>query len=131
MVRYSFLDTSPKKLNMVARQIRGLPVTNALAQMIVSKKKAAEFVRKLLVRATVLADKLQDIPTEKLVVGKFLGFSDENREPDEPLAQSFVGRGPVSKKIDIKGRGRFGLIQNKTAHLTIVVQEAGSKPSKL
>ena len=75
MVRYSFLDTSPKKLNMVARQIRGLPVTNALAQMIVSKKKAAEFVRKLLVRATVLADKLQDIPTEKLVVGKFFGVS--------------------------------------------------------
>jgi hypothetical protein len=41
------LKTSPRKLNLVAKQIRGLPVAQAITQMKFSPKRAAQHVEKV------------------------------------------------------------------------------------
>jgi len=94
---------SPQKLAMLAKQITGLPLEAAMIQMQFSPKKSAHNIFALLsnVRANLLLKKQN---TEKYVV-----------------QQALVGRGPYIKKIDIKGRGRHGIIRHPHAFIRILL----------
>jgi ribosomal protein L22 len=117
-----FFPTSVKKLVMLARQIAGKPVDEAIQQMKWSKKKFAAEVKYHLEEARDLAvvqrgmglgkvngdvfDKPRKVQDKD---GKWIEIADPTRLY---VAQSWVGRGPWrGKEIDYKGRGRMGVIQ--------------------
>ncbi|KOS20720.1 54S ribosomal protein L22 [Escovopsis weberi] len=129
-----FLPTSVKKLVMLARQIAGKPVDEAITQMKWSKKKMAAEIKYYLEEARDLAvaqrgmglgqvnselfDKPRKIQTKE---GKWLEITDPSRMY---VAQSWVGRGAWrGKSIDYKGRGRMGIMQHPTTSFTVVLKE--------
>ncbi|KAH7011976.1 ribosomal protein L22/L17 [Ilyonectria destructans] len=133
-----FMPTSVKKLVMLARQIAGKPVDDAITQMSWSKKKFAAEVRYYLEEARDLAiaqrgmglgqangetfAKPRKIQTKE---GKWIEISDPTRMY---IAQSWVGRGTWrGKKIDYKGRGRMGIIRHPSTSLTILLKEEKSR----
>lgn len=118
-----FMPTSVKKLVMLARQISGKTVDDAITQMQWSKKKFAAEVKYYLEEARDLAvaqrgmglGKVNGETLTKPVKiqdgeGKWLEITDPTRMY---IAQSWVGRGPWrGKRIDYKGRGRMGIIKH-------------------
>lgn len=118
-----FIPTSVKKLVMLARQIAGKPVDEAITQMEWSKKKMAAEMKYYLEEARDLAiaqrgmnlgrvkgellDKPRKIRTKD---GKWLDINDPTKIY---VAQSWVGRGAwLGKELDYKGRGRHGIIKH-------------------
>ncbi|KAJ2612348.1 39S ribosomal protein L22, mitochondrial [Coemansia sp. RSA 1365] len=98
---------SPRKLGMLARQITGQPLNEAIRQMQFSSKRAAKRIRSSLAHARRNAIVQRKMNPENMIV---------------KLAR--VGKGmKFRKKIDIKARGRFGIIRNPTAHLKYVLWE--------
>ncbi|KAF7548997.1 hypothetical protein G7Z17_g6682 [Cylindrodendrum hubeiense] len=133
-----FMPTSVKKLVMLARQIAGKPVDEAITQMSWSKKKFAAEVKYYLEEARDLAiaqrgmglgeangetfAKPRKIQTKE---GKWIEITDPTRMY---IAQSWVGRGTWrGKKIDYKGRGRMGIIRHPSTSLTILLKEEKSR----
>ncbi|KAJ2801901.1 39S ribosomal protein L22, mitochondrial [Coemansia guatemalensis] len=105
---------SPRKLGMLARQITGQPLNEAIRQMEFSSKRAAKRIRSSLVNARRNAIVHRKMNPENMIV---------------KLAR--VGKGTFRKKMDMKARGRFGIIRNPTAHLKYVLWEKpeGIKPT--
>lgn len=117
-----FIPTSVKKLVMLARQIAGKPIDEAITQMTWSKKKMATEIKYYLEEARDLAvaqrgmslgrvrgELLKEPQKIRTKDGKWLEITDPTRIY---IAQSWVGRGAwLGKKIDYKGRGRMGVIQ--------------------
>eukprot|EP00043_Microstomoeca_roanoka_P001342 m.32214 g.32214 ORF g.32214 m.32214 type:complete len:210 (-) comp10764_c0_seq1:202-831(-) len=85
------IRTSPWKLNLVAKQIRGLSIDDAIAQMTFSKKDAASAVRQVLVLTKNNAK--------------------ANHGVEDPsnmhVAESYVGKGMYGRGIRRANRGRF------------------------
>lgn len=123
-----FLPTSVKKLVMLARQIDGKTLEDAITQMQWSKKKMATEIKFYLEEARDLAiahrgmglgringeifEKPRKIQTKE---GKWLDINDPTRLY---IAQSWVGRGTWrGKEIDYKGRGRMGIIQHPSTSM--------------
>lgn len=118
-----FMPTSVKKLVMLARQIAGKPVDEAIQQMQWSKKKFAAEVKYHLEEARDMAvvqrgmglgkvngDLLGKPRKVQTKDGKWIEIADPTRLY---VAQSWVGRGPWrGKELDYKGRGRMGIIQH-------------------
>ncbi|KAK5990959.1 Large ribosomal subunit protein uL22m [Cladobotryum mycophilum] len=129
-----FLPTSVKKLVMLARQIAGKPVDEAILQMKWSKKKMAAEIKYYLEEARDLAiaqrgmglgqvnGELLDKPRKvQTIEGKWMDITDPSRMY---VAQSWVGRGAWrGKSIDYKGRGRMGVMQHPTTSFTVVLKE--------
>ena len=74
--------SSPQKLNLLAQQIRGLPVERALAELQFSPKRPAKDVRKLLQSAIANAENNHNLDIDSLVV-----------------AEAHVGKNLVMKRI--------------------------------
>jgi large subunit ribosomal protein L22 len=104
------LRTSPRKLNLVVRQIRGLPCGDALAELKFSKRRIAGEVRKVLESAIANAENNHQLDVDRLVV-----------------AEAVVGRGPVLKRWRARARGRVGRIQKHFSNLRVVVREREEK----
>ena len=103
------LRVSPQKLNLVAQLIRGKKVSTALADLEFSQKRIAKDVRKCLESAIANAENNHDLDIDDLVV-----------------AQAFVGKSIVMKRIQFHGRGRTGRVTKPFANITIIVrQQAG------
>ncbi|KAG6058046.1 hypothetical protein E4U17_000550 [Claviceps sp. LM77 group G4] len=129
-----FMATSVKKLVMLARQIAGKNLDDAITQMTWSKKKFAAEIKYYLEEARDLA-----IAQRGMGLGKVNGEvlpeprkikTKEGRwiEVTDPtsmyIAQSWVGRGPWrGKSIDYKGRGNRGIIQHPSTSFTVVLKE--------
>ncbi|KAF4447608.1 hypothetical protein F53441_8865 [Fusarium austroafricanum] len=129
-----FMPTSVKKLVMLARQIAGKSVDDAIVQMKWSKKKMAAEIGYYLEEARDLAIAQRGMGLGKVnneifkspkkiqtVDGKWLEIEDPTRMY---IAQSWVGRGPWrGKRIDYKGRGRMGIIKHPSTSLTVLLKE--------
>jgi large subunit ribosomal protein L22 len=98
--------SSPRKLNLLAQQIRGLPVERALAELQFSPKRPAKDVRKLLQSAIANAENNHNLDIDSLVV-----------------AEAHVGKNLVMKRIRARARGRAAPIQKPFAQLTIVLRD--------
>ncbi|KIM25952.1 hypothetical protein M408DRAFT_17144 [Serendipita vermifera MAFF 305830] len=100
--RTRVLHASHRKLNKLANQISGKPIDYAILQMKFSEKRISAQVQRLL-EETKQKAKEQDMNLDQLVV-----------------SQAWVGKGPKSpKKIDIRARGKFGVIRKSRSTMTI------------
>ena len=100
------LRTSPRKLNLVAQSIRGLPVQRALSELEFSHKRIAIDVRKALYSAISNAENNHSLDIDSLVV-----------------AEAYVGKNLVMKRFSARARGRASRIEKPFSEITIVVRE--------
>ncbi|MCO6439878.1 MAG: 50S ribosomal protein L22 [Nitrococcus mobilis] len=103
-LRYSLI--SPQKARLVADQIRGLPVAQALQVLEFSSKKAARVIRKILESAIANAEHNEGADIDELTV-----------------ARVFVDEGPMYKRIQPRAKGRANRIRKRTSHITVAVAE--------
>jgi len=100
------LKVSPRKLNLVAAQIRGLHVSNAINELTFSKKRIAQDVKKGLQSAIANAENNNGLDIDRLYV-----------------KEAYVGKNLVMKRFHTRGRGKSAGILRPFANLTIVVKE--------
>ena len=98
--------SSPQKLNLLAQQIRGMPVERALAQLQFSPKRPAQDVRKLLQSAIANAENNHGLDIDSLVI-----------------AEAHVGKNLVMKRIRARARGRAARIQKPFSQMTIILRD--------
>lgn len=100
------LRVSPRKLNLLAQQIRGKKVDKALAELTFSPKRIAGAVKKTLQAAIANAENNHHLDVDELVV-----------------AQAHVGKNMVLRRFMARARGRSAQIEKPFSQLTIVVRE--------
>lgn len=98
---------SAQKARLVADQVRGLPVDEALNVLAFSSKKAAHMVKKVLESAIANAENNEGADIDELKV-----------------ATIFVDEGMVMKRIRPRAKGRADQILKRTCHITVKVAEA-------
>lgn len=104
-----FARISPQKARLVADQIRGLPVENAVHLLRFSVKKASKLIKGVLDSAIANAENNLGADVDELCVSKV-----------------FVDEGPVMKRILPRAKGRADRIQKRTSHITVMVSDSRS-----
>ena len=100
------IRVSPRKLNLVAQQIRGKKVDRALNELTFSPKRIAGVVKKTLQSAIANAENNHDLDVDDLVV-----------------SEASVGKNLVMKRFHARARGNAGGIEKFFSQITIVVEE--------
>jgi large subunit ribosomal protein L22 len=106
------LRVSPQKLNLVATQIRGKKVDQAIAELEFSRKRIAIDVRKCVMSAVANAENNHGLDVNDLIV-----------------AEAWVGKNLVMKRFHARGRGRSGKILKPFSQITVIVREAAQETS--
>ncbi|WVN90163.1 uncharacterized protein L203_105399 [Cryptococcus depauperatus CBS 7841] len=103
---------SHRKLNLLSKQVAGLPIDEAIVQMQFSEKRASKWVKSTLALARDHAvDK--NLKRDKLVV-----------------AEAWVSKGKKEARIDIKGRGRYGVKHHPSARIHFILREGKTSAEK-
>jgi large subunit ribosomal protein L22 len=97
---------SAQKTRLVADQIRGKPVEEALNLLAFSTKKAAGLVRKVLNSAIANAEHNEGADVDELKVSRIC-----------------VDEGTTLKRIMPRAKGRADRISKRTCHITIMVAD--------
>ncbi|HBL39425.1 TPA: 50S ribosomal protein L22 [Candidatus Uhrbacteria bacterium] len=105
------LRMSPRKVRLIADLVRGLDVSSARRQLMVSKKAASDIVLKLLNSAAANAEHNFQLPTDHL-----------------RIVSITVDGGPVLYRYRPRAFGRSAPIRKRTSHVTIAL-EAPESPS--
>lgn len=105
--KYRHARISPQKARLVADQIRGLPVGQAISILRFSDKKAAGMIKKVLDSAIANADHNEGMDVDELVVSTV-----------------YVDEGPVMKRIHARAKGRANRISKRTSHIVVKVRES-------
>ena len=100
------IRVSPRKLNLVAQQIRGKKVDRAINELTFSEKRIARDVKKVLQSAIANAENNHDLDVDDLVV-----------------REASVGKNLVMKRFHARARGNSGGIEKFFSQITIVVEE--------
>ncbi|KAG0466114.1 hypothetical protein HPP92_017694 [Vanilla planifolia] len=100
------IKQSPKKVNLVAKLVRGMRVEDALLQLQVLVKRAAKTVYQVIHSARANASHNHGLDPDKLIV-----------------AEAFVGKGLYLKRISFHAKGRSGIRVRPKCRLTVVVRE--------
>jgi large subunit ribosomal protein L22 len=107
------IRVSPRKLNLVAQQIRGKKVDRALNELTFSQKRIAGVVKKGLQSAIANAENNHDLDVDDLVV-----------------KEASVGKNLVMKRFHARARGNAGNIEKFFSQLTIIVEEKREEAPK-
>jgi large subunit ribosomal protein L22 len=107
------IRVSPRKLNLVAQQIRGKKVDRALNVLTFSQKRIAGVVKKALQSAIANAENNHDLDVDDLVV-----------------KEASVGKNLVMKRFHARARGNAGNIEKFFSQLTIIVEEKREEAPK-
>jgi large subunit ribosomal protein L22 len=100
------MRVSPQKLNLLAQLIRGKKVDRALADLTFSRKRIAKDVKKTLESAIANAENNHDLDVDALVV-----------------AEAYVGKNLVLKRVRPRARGRAGRIEKPFAQITVILRQ--------
>ena len=100
------LHISPRKLRLVADQVRGKPVGEAINTLNFSNKKGAPLVRKVLDSAIANAENNEGADIDELVVTAI-----------------HVDAGITIKRIRPRARGRADRILKRTSYVTVTVAD--------
>ncbi|MGF1684896.1 50S ribosomal protein L22 [Photobacterium minamisatsumaniensis] len=106
IAKHRFARISPQKARLVADQLRGKPVAQALEILQFSNKKAADLIKKVLESAIANAEHNEGADIDDLNVAKI-----------------FVDEGPTMKRIMPRAKGRADRILKRSSHITIVVAD--------
>ena len=106
LAKHTFARTSPQKARLVADQIRGLGVEEALAILQYSPKKAGALMKKVLDSAIANAEHNEGADIDELIVAKV-----------------FVDEGPTMKRIKTRAIGRADRVFKRSSHITVVVSD--------
>ncbi|MDD1796309.1 MULTISPECIES: 50S ribosomal protein L22 [Enterovibrio] len=106
IAKHRFARISPQKARLVADQVRGKNVAQALEVLTFSDKKAAELIKKVLESAIANAEHNEGADIDDLNVAKI-----------------FVDEGPVMKRIMPRAKGRADRILKRSSHITVVVAD--------
>ncbi len=101
------MGTSPQKLNLLARTIRGKNASRALVDLQFSNRRIAEDVRKLLQSAVANAENNHGLDVDRLII-----------------SEAYVGKSITMKRFHARGRGRGNRILKTISNMTIIVKEA-------
>ncbi len=104
------IRVSPRKLNLVAQQIRGKKVDRALNELTFSQKRIAGAVKKALQSAIANAENNHDLDVDDLVV-----------------KEASVGKNLVMKRFHPRARGNSGGIEKFFSQITIIVEEVAEE----
>ena len=97
---------SPQKARLVADQIRGMPVDNAIDLLTFSNKKAAKIIKKVLESAIANAEHNDAADVDELLVSEIM-----------------IDEGPTMKRWRPRARGRANRILKRMSHVTVAVEE--------
>ena len=97
---------SAQKVRLVADQVRGLRVEEALNVLEFSPKKAAHLVKKLLDSAIANAENNEGADVDELKVSSI-----------------FVDEGMTMKRLRPRAKGRADRIFKRSSHITVVVAD--------
>lgn len=106
LAKHTFARTSPQKARLVADQIRGLAVEEALSILQYSPKKAGALMKKVLDSAIANAEHNEGADIDELIVSKV-----------------FVNEGPTMKRIKTRAKGRADRVFKRSSHITVVVSD--------
>ena len=101
-----FARISAQKSRLVANQIRGLSVDNALQLLNFSNRKAAIMMKKVLESAVANAEHNEGADIDDLKVSSV-----------------FVNEGPTLKRMRARAKGRGNRIMKRTSHISVIVAE--------
>ncbi len=102
-----YVRTSPQKLNLLARTIRGKSASRALIDLEFSQRRIAQDVRKLLQSAVANAENNHGLDVDRLIV-----------------SEAYVGKSVMMKRFRAGARGRGARIHKTISNMTIIVKEA-------
>lgn len=103
---HRFARISPQKARLVADQVRGLPVEQALNILTFSNKKSAAMVKKVLNSAIANAEHNEAMDSDDLKVSTI-----------------FVDEGPTMKRLHARAKGRANRIFKRTSHIVVKVSD--------
>jgi large subunit ribosomal protein L22 len=95
---------SSQKARLVADQVRGLPVGQALEVLTFSNRKAAYLMKGVLESAIANAENNQGADVDELKVSTVM-----------------VDEGPTMKRIKARAKGRATRVEKRTSHITVAV----------
>lgn len=101
-----FVRISSRKTRLVARNVVGLPVEDALNLLKFTPKKAADEIYKVLHSAVANAEQLPGVDVDAMVV-----------------KQVIVNEGPTWKRFMPRAQGRATRIRKRTSHITVILQD--------
>jgi len=102
----NYLRIAPRKVRMIANLLKGLPVNEAEAQLLLQRRRPAKPLLKLLRSAAANAAHNSRLNSEKLYVESVR-----------------VDQGPMLKRVLPRARGMATPIQKKMSHVTLVLAE--------
>jgi large subunit ribosomal protein L22 len=101
-----YLRVQPRKVRIIADQLRGEPVEKSAALLRYHTSKSAELLRKVLLSAMANAQENHRLSPEDL-----------------RIATIMVDEGPRLKRMRARAMGRGNRITKKTSHITVVVED--------
>jgi large subunit ribosomal protein L22 len=104
--KHRFARVSAQKARLVADQVRGKPVEQALQTLTFSNKSAAVLVKKVLESAVANAEHNAGADIDELKV-----------------AAICVDEGPTMKRFRARAKGRGNQILKRTSHITVTVAD--------
>lgn len=104
--KLKYVRMSAQKARLVADQVRGMPVDQAINVLTFSTKKAAEIIKKVLNSAIANAEHNEGADIDNLKVSTIT-----------------VDEGPSYKRISPRAKGRANRILKRTCHIVVMVSE--------
>ena len=105
-VQLNYLRLTPRKVRAVAGIIKGMPVNEAEAQLLLNRRRPAQALLKLLRSAVANAKNNRQLDVSKLYVKNIR-----------------VDQGPMLKRSLPRARGMATPLQKKMSHITLVLGE--------
>lgn len=99
-----YARVSAQKCRLVADQIRGAPVDQALQQLTFSRKKSANIIKKVLESAIANAEHNEGADVDELRITRI-----------------YVDEGPTQKRFRARAKGRANRILKRSSHITVTV----------
>lgn len=106
VAKHRFARISPQKARLVADQVRGMNVEQALDLLKFETKKGARVIHKVLESAIANAEHNEGADVDELSVSAIM-----------------VDEGPTLKRIKPRARGSADRINKRTSHITVRVAE--------
>lgn len=111
--RTASFKISPRKLNLLSRQVAGKPIDQAILQMEFSDKRASGRLKSMLCTARDHA-LLKGIRRERMIV-----------------SESWVNKVDALARVDIKGRSRTGIKHHRYSRMHVVLKEGPTREETL